>query len=56
MRTKILLTTAILTIAPTLALAMGCSYDLHGQEARMSCAEGTTWDADSGACVPSVSS
>lgn len=56
MRIKTLLAAAILTAAPAIASAMGCSYDLHGQEARMSCAEGTAWDADSGSCIPVVSS
>lgn len=56
MRIKTVLAAFILASTPAFAIAQGCSYDLHGQEARMSCAEGTTWDAASGSCVPSVSS
>lgn len=44
---KTLVTTAILTLAPGLALAEGC----RDHEQAMSCAEGSTWDAASGTCV-----
>lgn len=41
----------LLTLAPGLAIAMGCQGD-HGQQAAISCAEGTMWDAEESACVP----
>ena len=49
MKLTTLLTVLVLTTAPSLAMAMGCS-DGH-QEAAMSCADGSTWDADSKTCV-----
>ncbi|MEO0389341.1 MAG: carbohydrate-binding module family 14 protein [Pseudomonadota bacterium] len=36
-------------LAPTLAVAEGCSWGKSHQA--MSCAEGTTYDADSATCV-----
>ena len=56
MRIKTLLAALILASTPALAFAQGCSYGAHGEEARMSCADGTSWDAASGTCVPTVSS
>ena len=56
MRIKTVLAAAILTMTPALAMAQGCSFGSHGQEASMSCAEGTTWDATSGTCVPTATS
>jgi len=56
MRIKTVLAAAILTMTPAFAMAEGCSFGFHGQEASMSCAEGTSWDATSGTCVPTVSS
>ena len=53
---KSLLAAIILIATPAFAFADACSYGAHGQEARMSCAEGTTWDVASGTCVPTVSS
>ncbi|MEM7721617.1 MAG: hypothetical protein AAF376_04530 [Pseudomonadota bacterium] len=44
---------AFLTI-PSLAAAE-CSWGLS-QEANISCADGTTWDAETQACTPVVSS
>jgi hypothetical protein len=49
MKTKILAATLALTLAPSVALAMDCSYGKHKQAA--SCAAGSTWDADKGICV-----
>ena len=56
MSIKTVLAAFILAATPAFAFAQGCSFGAHGQEARMSCADGTTWDAASGACVPTVSS
>lgn len=47
--------TIVLAALPTLSLAMGCSYENHQQQA-MSCAEGTVWDAQAGACVEQITS
>ncbi len=56
MTLKTLVTTLILTLAPTLSLAMGdCSTtatELHV----MSCAEGSQIDSETGTCVPVASS
>lgn len=49
MKTKILAATLALALAPSMALAMGCNSLKHQQAA--SCAPGSTWDADQGACV-----
>ncbi|MBT0957141.1 adenylosuccinate lyase [Alphaproteobacteria bacterium KMM 3653] len=54
MKTKTVLAALALTLAPTLALAMGCGSE-HSQEASISCADGTTYDADAGKCVASTS-
>ncbi|WP_298433892.1 hypothetical protein [uncultured Jannaschia sp.] len=48
---KLVLAAAILTGAPGLALAQGCSYGKQ-QSAQMSCAPGTTLNAETGTCVP----
>lgn len=53
---KVVLTTLALLASPGLAIAQGCSFYDHGQEARMSCAEGLSWDSATGTCVPTVSS
>ena len=50
-KTKTLLAALALTVAPTLAMAMGCSGYGHETPAQ-SCIAGTAWDADKGACVP----
>lgn len=54
MKIKTTLAVLALMCAPSLATAMGCSIK-HDQQA-MTCAEGTTWDADSRSCKPMVSS
>ena len=43
---------AVLALLPALASAAGCD---HANTAQMSCAEGTTWDAESQTCVPTTS-
>ncbi|WP_166434062.1 hypothetical protein [Roseovarius spongiae] len=55
MTARTIFATLVLTLAPTLALAMGCSHDRVKTQA-MSCAEGSTYDAGTGACVPLASS
>ena len=50
MKTKTLALALALLAAPTLSLAEGCNYGKHQQA--MSCAEGSVYDADKGACVP----
>ncbi|MDG1801700.1 MAG: adenylosuccinate lyase [Paracoccaceae bacterium] len=56
MTIKTLLTAAALTLLPGLALAMGCHGSNHAERANMSCAAGTTWDADSQTCVAGTTS
>ena len=50
MKTKMLLAALVMVAAPSLAMAE-CSWGKHETTA-MSCAEGTTWDADAQSCVP----
>ena len=50
--TKLLLATLALAALPTV-LAAGCPSS-H-EQASMSCADGTQWDADTRSCVPSTS-
>lgn len=47
MKLRIACVALALTLAPTLSLASGCS---HGKQA-MSCAAGSSFDADTGTCV-----
>ncbi|MGP1356347.1 hypothetical protein [Roseicyclus sp.] len=54
MSIKTLLAALVLTAAPGLAMAE-CSWGANHQTT-MSCAEGSTWDATTQACVPVVSS
>lgn len=49
---KTLAAAVALTIIPALAYAGGCSFERQA----MSCAEGMTFDAASGTCVPIVNS
>jgi hypothetical protein len=50
MKTKVLFAAFVLTVAPSLALAMGCSG--HGAEQiTMSCPEGQSLDVESNTCV-----
>ncbi|MFK7869996.1 MAG: hypothetical protein AB8B58_12245 [Roseobacter sp.] len=52
MTIKTLAAAVALTLVPVLAYAEGCNYERQV----MSCAEGTTFDAESGTCVTSVNS
>lgn len=52
MKMKTILAALALAIAPTLAIAEGCS-SRHSEQA-MSCGEGTVWDADTQSCVEQV--
>ncbi|MDP5215876.1 hypothetical protein Q5Y75_01460 [Ruegeria sp. 2205SS24-7] len=54
MKLRIIMTATVLSLAPGLALAMGCNYG-HDQQTQ-SCAPGTVWDADSQSCAPIVNS
>lgn len=56
MRIKTVLAALCLTALPGLAMAQGCAWGHSNQEASMSCAQGTTFDAQTGTCVPTVSS
>lgn len=49
MKFKILLTTAVLALAPALASAAGCST--HTDQQVMTCADGMSYDAESGKCM-----
>ena len=53
MTVKTMTTALILTILPTLSLAMGCSGE-HREQTAMSCAEGMMIDEETGLCVPVV--
>ncbi len=48
---KTLTIAALLTLAPTLSLATGCDHARKNTQA-MTCAAGTSYDADAKACVP----
>ncbi len=52
---KTLFAAAILSIAPTFVLAMGCSGYAPEQTA-MSCADGLVLDAATGTCVAKITS
>lgn len=54
MTVKTLIIAGVVALTPMMSFAMGCQNG-HSEQAS-SCAEGTAWDADLGACVPSVSS
>lgn len=54
MKTKTVLVALALTLAPTLSVAMGCNYGKQEQQA-MSCAPGTTFNAETNTCVPTTS-
>ena len=57
MKTKLALATMVLAVAPSLALAMGCSAGQHkAEDIVMSCAEGTIYDAEAQRCVPMTTS
>ena len=50
---KTTLIAALLALTPALGFAMGCSSK---HETAMSCAEGSIWNAEAGACTPLASS
>ncbi len=50
---KILIAAVALTVAPVAALA--ACFDGHS-EANISCADGTQWDVETRACVPTSTS
>ncbi|WP_227267806.1 adenylosuccinate lyase [Roseobacter weihaiensis] len=50
MTIKTLAAAVALTLLPAVAFAAGCNYGKQ-QEASMSCAEGSVYDAQSGICV-----
>lgn len=56
MKTKMLLATLALIVAPTLALAGGgCGFGhVKTEEVVMSCADGTVFDAEAQRCVPTT--
>jgi hypothetical protein len=54
MRIKTLLAAFVLTALPGFAYAQ-CSLG-SANDVTMSCAQGSTWDADAQSCVPGVSS
>ena len=57
MKYKTLLATLALTVAPSLALAMGCGYGhTKAEQVVMSCAEGTVYDTEAQKCVPLTTS
>lgn len=51
---KVVTIAAALSLAPGLALAMGCSHSK--QQQAQSCADGNTWDSATRSCVPIASS
>ena len=55
MTIKTALVAAVLALSPSLAMAMGCQWGDHSEQA-MSCAEGMTWDAATETCVEQVTS
>jgi hypothetical protein len=54
MKIKTTLAAITLLLAPTFALAEGCIHDRQ-QEASLTCAVGTTYDADTKSCVTTTS-
>jgi hypothetical protein len=56
MTLKTTLAALALTLAPSVALAMGGCSDAKHEQTAMSCAQGQVFDAAKGACVPQPSS
>lgn len=54
MTIKMILAALAVTVAPTLALAQGCSH-MKATEASLTCATGTTYDAATKTCVATTS-
>ncbi len=55
MTLKTILTASVLMLVPVMAQAQ-CNWDYGTQEAAISCADGTMWDATAMACVAVASS
>ncbi len=55
MKIRLALVSFVIVLAPSLALAQGCSHGKPAQEASISCADGTVFDAASGRCVSTTS-
>lgn len=53
MTIKTLAAAVALTLLPALAMAQACNHSK--QQAAMSCAEGSTYDQNTGQCVPTTS-
>ncbi len=54
MKVKVVLTSVAITVASTVSAFAGCAF--HQQEQAMSCAEGTTYDAETKTCIPVTTS
>jgi hypothetical protein len=54
MTIKTILAAGLLAVAPSFALAMGCSFGEHTETTAMTCAEGAMLDEETGTCVPVV--
>jgi hypothetical protein len=54
MTIKTLAAAVALTLIPAMGLAYECNYGSKQKQASMSCAEGSVFDAESGACVPTT--
>ncbi len=50
---KVMTIAAALSLAPGLALAIGCS---HSKQQAQTCVDGSTWDTATQSCVPIASS
>ncbi len=50
MKTKVLLATLVLAVAPSLAVAAGCSGH-NKDQITMSCPEGQTHDVETNSCI-----
>jgi hypothetical protein len=56
MKLKTLLAAVVMTAVPTFSFAMGGCATHTTQQQAMSCGEGSQLDAETGTCVPVVSS
>ncbi|MGI9388802.1 MAG: carbohydrate-binding module family 14 protein [Boseongicola sp.] len=55
MKTKTLLATLALIVAPSIALATGCGLGhTKAEQVVMSCAEGSVFDSETQRCVPTT--
>jgi hypothetical protein len=55
MQIRTILVAAILAVLPGLSFAT-CMGASHGDQAAITCAEGTQWDAETATCIPVSSS